>query len=110
MPPYSSQVVRTWNLHTIAAITTDDGYADPLQATRTLAMVHVAMHDAVNAVLPFFESYAFDGRDAAADPEAAAAAAAHGVLLRLFPNHESQLDAWLLASTGTSSPTWAGTG
>jgi membrane-associated phospholipid phosphatase len=92
-------VVLDWNEHTIAALTTHNGYADPLQATRTLSMVHLAMHDAVNATSQrAFESSAFHGRDVLAHPAAAAAAAAHGVLLGLFPAQAESLAAQLDAS------------
>jgi hypothetical protein len=33
-------------------ITADNGYQNPLPATRSLAMMHLAMHDAVNAAAP----------------------------------------------------------
>jgi hypothetical protein len=88
----SDDVVVDWNEHTIAAITTANGYQDPMDATRVLSMVHVAMHDAVNATAyRFYQSYAFTKRDRVAHPVAAAAAAAQQVLVRLFPSQEVDL-------------------
>jgi hypothetical protein len=44
-------------------------------------MMHLAMHDAVNAVDARYASYLPIESDRAADPVVAAASAAHGVLL-----------------------------
>ena len=35
------------------------GYQDPMAASRILAMVHLAMHDAVNAAQPRYRTYAY---------------------------------------------------
>src|SRR5262245_6421937 len=59
--------------------------ATPVQLSRVLAMVHAAMHDAVNGAEPRYETYASDLTDPRAHPEAAAAGAAHRVLSGLFP-------------------------
>jgi hypothetical protein len=68
-------------------------------ATRTLAMVHVAMFDAVNAIHPRYRRYLkLPPPPAGASPEAAAASAAHGVLVRLFPDQTERFDAALAAS------------
>jgi hypothetical protein len=72
--------------------------ANPVQMARVLAMVHAAMHDAVNGAEPRYETYASDLRDRHAHPEAAAAASAHRVLAGLFPTHQATWDAALAAS------------
>ena len=62
------------------------GCVDPLHESRMMAMMHVAIHDALNAVDRRFKPYAFDGRAAAGtSPEAAVAAAARGVLVAVMP-------------------------
>ena len=62
------------------------GGQNALVQTRTLAMVHAAIHDALNTIEPRFERYAFEG-DAVPDavPEAAVAAAMHDVLVAVIP-------------------------
>ena len=51
------------------------------QTTRILAMTHIAIHDALNAIDPRYESYAYFGpADPSASPVAAIAAAAFNVL------------------------------
>jgi hypothetical protein len=69
-----------------AGLSTPDGSIDPLHESRILAMMHAAIHDALNAIERRFQPYAFDSQAAAGtSPEAAVAAAAHDVLLVLFP-------------------------
>jgi hypothetical protein len=96
---YSNQVILDWSVHTENALVVDSGNIDPLPATRTLSMVHVAMHDAINSIDSVFDKYAYDGpRDFGAHPVAAAAAAAHRVLVRQFPAQTTDLNAKLAAS------------
>ena len=75
--------------------------ATPVQLSRVLAMVHAAMHDAVNGAEPRYETYASDLGDARAHPEAAAAGAAHRVLSGLFPALQASWDAGLEESLST---------
>ena len=94
--PAGADVVTEWNQHVITV-----GGA---QIQRTLAMVHIAMFDAINAVDPQFASYlTLPSPPAGASAEAAAASAARGVLVRLFPAQQATLDAFLAASL-TSVP------
>jgi hypothetical protein len=93
-----NDAVLAWNVAAVDALTAHDKYANPMAAARVYALVHVAQHDAVNAADPAFESYVFRGRDAAADPVAAAAAAAHAVLATVFPAQQAALDATLATS------------
>lgn len=69
-----------------------------LMAARINAMMHIAMHDAVNAVYPFYAAYKFTGKDKDADPIAAAASAAHGVLVNVLPESKHFLDSCLAES------------
>src|SRR5438093_4092717 len=77
-------------------------------ASRTLAMVHVAMFDAFNAIQPHYQPYLqLPAPPAGAMAEAAAASAAHGVLVRLLPARVAVLNA-TLASSLASLPDGAG--
>ena len=75
--------------------------ATPVQLSRVLAMVHAAMHDAVNGAEPRYETYASDLTDSRAHAEAAAAAAAHRVLSGMFPALGDSWDAALEYSLST---------
>jgi hypothetical protein len=87
--PARADVITQWNEQVLAL----GG------ASRTLAMVQVAMFDAINAIQPRYRSY-LDLPAAPADalPEAAAAAAAYGVLVRLQPAQLAALNATLASS------------
>ena len=66
---------------------------------RGQAMLHVAMFEAVNAIDKRYAPYKFTLiADRAASKEAAAASAAHDVLMALYPDQKPDLDATLAAS------------
>lgn len=87
-------VILEWNEIAFEAF---DGpfYQHSLMASRINAMTHLAMHNAINAVEPVYASYAFTGRDINADPVAAAASAAHTVLVHEIPGKKDFLDSAL---------------
>jgi hypothetical protein len=95
---FPNKVVLDWSTHTRSALVTATNNLDPLVATRTLAMVHLAMHDAINAADRQYQPYTFTTRDSSAHPVAAAASAAHRVLVNLFPAQAADLDAKFTAS------------
>ena len=59
---------------------------------RALAMVHLAIHNAFNAIQPTYEQYAFDGKAPEADPVAAAAAATKMILLTAYPARSDTIE------------------
>src|SRR5258708_3409713 len=90
--PVRADVVTDWNLTTVQAV----GAAppNPQRQQRVAAMVHAAMHDAVNSVAPQYEAYAVRvSPSGEASIEAAAAQAAYGVVIRLLPGQAAMLDA-----------------
>lgn len=90
----SSDVVVDWSRIVFEAAMTDDGYVS-FKGPRHQAMVHIAMHDALNAINPRFDQYAYFGRSIGASPIAAAAKAAHDVLVAVYPAQRATLDAEL---------------
>ena len=77
--PAGNAIVQ-WNETTMNVIDANGQIA--VQSTRTLAMVHAAAHDALNAINRRYDAYYFEGPgDAGASPDAAVAAAAHTVLV-----------------------------
>ena len=96
-----NNIIIQWNL---VALQAEGGvtYGNPLISSRVDAMVHIAMHDALNAITPHYEQYIYKthGR-CLADPNAAAATAAYTVLLGSFPETKSMLDSALAASLAT---------
>jgi len=83
----SSDAVIVWNAHAgeaamKACIAPLD---DPFHESRMYAMMHIAIHDALNAIDRRFQPYAFDKRvEPGASTEAAVAAAARDVLVPLL--------------------------
>src|SRR5213076_1046445 len=77
-----------------------DGCVDALHESRIFAMMHAAIHDALNAIERWSEPYALDDQaPAGSSPEAAVAAAAHDVLLDVFPQLPSNLGLTPAAAT-----------
>ncbi|MCW5636518.1 MAG: vanadium-dependent haloperoxidase [Rubrivivax sp.] len=98
------QVVIDWNANVHQVIKAAENYANPMSASRTLAMVHLAMHDAANAVHRRYRAYAWPAPGEAAPSgtggdagtaAVAAAVAAHDVLAALYPKQKDLLRAML---------------
>jgi hypothetical protein len=91
----SADVITDWNTTTL--ITT---LAEPPQSEwRVMSMTHGAMFDAVNAITRTHAAYLIQPKAAQGSSiEAAAASAAHGVLIALYPAQKAQLDDALKAS------------
>jgi hypothetical protein len=73
----------------------------PPRTSRALAIVHIALFDAVNAITGGYQSYT-DLGSAPADTslDAAIAQAAHDTLVALYPSQRARLDALLTADLG----------
>jgi hypothetical protein len=92
-----ADVVTDWNETAISVMKAAGVSGNPW--SRTLAMVHVAMADAVNAVENRYGRYLADVPAApGASAEAAAAAAARRVLMQLYPNQDALVNEAYAAS------------
>ncbi len=88
----SPQVVLDWNMNTLAA--TGTAGVAPAVTNLYLAMVHGAIHDAVNSISGRYQPYlGLVEAKPDASKVAAAAAAAHGVLAGSFPDQQADLQA-----------------
>src|SRR5215207_3005386 len=82
-----TDAVTIWNANAGVAATEAclAPLVNPLHESRIYAMMHVAIHDALNAIDRRSRPYAFDAQaEAGASPDAAVAAAARNVLVRLI--------------------------
>ena len=78
--------------------------ANPLHESRIYAMMHVAIHDALNAIDRRSRPYAFDAQaEAGASPDAAVAAAARGVLVPLIAQLPLELHTQACIDAGVAS-------
>ena len=92
--PARADVVVDWNVFTAQAIATAGSTARPSPANVfDYAMVHLAMHDAIQSIEGRFQRYCAAVQNGSGSPIAAAAAAAHDVLVSLFPAQAATLDA-----------------
>jgi len=88
----AADAVTEWNEKALAAAT--QAKQLPFASTRTMALVHTAMFDAVNSIEGRCTPYKFKvSAPAGSSSEAAVVAAAHAVLLNLFPEQKADLDA-----------------
>lgn len=91
----AADVVTDWNQVLLDAIRTSR--TNPPRATRAMAMMHVAIFDAVNGIDRQYEPYhVTDLGPVGASLEAAAAAAADRVLVALYPDLEATFTARLM--------------
>src|SRR5262245_40083021 len=89
-----ADVVTDWNQITLATQAAVPGGVRTPPAARALAMVHLAIFDSVNAIDRRFTPYAVQAlADPAASPEAATVAAAHAVLVNVYPGRQAALEA-----------------
>jgi hypothetical protein len=87
-----ADVITDWNNAALDAIRA--GSTAPPIASRSLAILHVSIYDAVNGIARTHEPYLVQsGVAASASREAAASAAAHEALVDLFPASASSFDA-----------------
>jgi hypothetical protein len=90
--PANGDVVTEWNDEALEAIRR--GNTAPPIASRSLAILHVSIYDAVNGIARTHEPYLLQSAvSASASREAAASAAAHGALVNLFPARIAFFDA-----------------
>jgi hypothetical protein len=86
------QVIQ-WNSTLLQILQTPGAQPATIHPTRSMAIVHLAIYDAVNAIRGGHAPYLVLHAPRSASPDAAAAAAAHTALLALFPNQQSVIDA-----------------
>src|SRR5437667_5061788 len=87
-----ADVVTDWNNSALNAIRA--GSTAPPIASRSLAILHASIYDAVNGIARTYEPYLVQSAvPAGASREASASAAAHEALVNLFPAAKSSFDA-----------------
>src|SRR5688500_4351104 len=88
----NENAVTHWNVIAINAFTPSQG-TNPMAQSRTLAILHAAIHDALNAIEPRFQAYSPGlGRANGASAEAPVAAAARDVLVTLLPEQAALVE------------------
>jgi hypothetical protein len=92
--------VVQWNRTLLVIVRTPGAQSATVHPTRSFAIMHAAIYDAVNAIGRKHQPYLvrLSGVPRDASQEAAAAAAAHEVLVALYPAFKSTLDTQLQQS------------
>jgi hypothetical protein len=94
-----NNMVMYWNdkIATVLSV----GMNQPTRA-RLFAIMHIAMHDALNSIKPKYETFALkDRREKRADPDAAVAAAGYWVIKGMNRQGAFPLDEWYTQSLAT---------
>ena len=90
----ATDVVTEWNQQALTLTLLPASALTSVPQARVMAIVQVAVHDAVNGITGKYETYLSPGpAPASASPEAAAIAAAHHTLRNLFSSQAASLDA-----------------
>jgi hypothetical protein len=98
-PATSPDQVIQWNRILLGILRTPGAQPPTVHPTRSMAILHAAVYDAVNAIAKTNAPYLVHlGAPRHASEPAAAAAAAHAVLVRLYPAEAAALDADLAVS------------
>lgn len=93
-----ADLVAAWNRQALEVAEAEDGFLT-LKGVRTAAMMHLAIHDALNAIDPRYAPWVETSPAPGADPVAAAAQAAFEVSRDQYPDQEArftkELEGWL---------------
>lgn len=89
--------VVQWNRTLLGIVRTPGAQPPTIHPTRSFAIMHAAIYAAVDAIAPTHAPYAvsLSGVSQRASQDAAVAAAAHDVLVALYPAFQGMLDARL---------------
>jgi PAP2 superfamily len=95
--PAAAQTVNPvvqWNRTLLTIVRTPGAQPATVHATRSFAILHAAIYDAVNSIDRTHKPYLvhLSGVSRQASQDAAASAAAHEILVKLYPKFETSLD------------------
>lgn len=94
-PSVSAQVLVAWNERVFAVAEAEDRFLT-LKGLHTAALMHLAVHDALNTLEPRYETYLQaeqSGETQDGDPLAAVATAAYRVAVDQYPDQQEVFDA-----------------
>lgn len=91
-------MVSSWNQKIIATAIKEDGLLT-LKGVRTAAMMHIAMHDALNSVIREYDTYVYNNRHQNANPAVAMLYAAFTIANKFYPDHgdmwQAEKEKWM---------------
>ncbi len=87
---YNPEIVIAWNQKVMDMAIAEDGLST-LKGLRTLSLMHIAMHNALNRIVPKYNAYHFTSDKIVADPLATTAYAAYTIALHQYPDEKETL-------------------
>jgi membrane-associated phospholipid phosphatase len=99
-----ADLVVQWNERLLATAEAEDGLLT-LKGVRTAAMMHLAMHDALNAIRREYAPYVLQTDAPDAEPSVAASQAAYEIALSQYPQQAAQWQELLKRTARASSST-----
>jgi len=93
-PPAVTPLLIEWNERVLAVAQAEDRFLT-LKGLRTAAMMHVAIHDTLNAIEPRYHSYRYHAERPDADPLSAAAQAAFQIAVSQYPDQRATFETLL---------------
>jgi hypothetical protein len=87
-----AQVLVAWNARVLVTAEAEDRLLT-LKGVRTAAMMHLAIHDAINSIERRYSAYSFEGDARGGDPVAAVTQAAYAIALDQYPTRRKEWDA-----------------
>ena len=94
-------LVAAWNELAYDLAVAEDQFLT-FKGHRSFAMMHLAMHDALNSIVPVYRRYAYGGKRREAHPTVAAAQAAYEVLVSQYPDQQARLASGLAVWLGAA--------
>jgi hypothetical protein len=91
---FNSEILTSWNKKIMELSVAEDGLLT-LKGVRTEAMMHIAIHDALNTIQPLYSNYIFQGVSKNANPISTVAQAAYEIAVSHFPDKQEELEAEL---------------
>ncbi len=86
-----NQIITSWN-ELVMTLAIEEDKLLTLKGLRTEAMMHTAMHNALNAIDSRYMTFSFTNKNSDANPNAAVAQAAYTVSLSQYPDKKDELD------------------
>lgn len=105
---YNADIIVSWNQKIFELAVAEDKLLT-LKGVRTAAMLHIAIHDALNTIEPKYTRYSYDSGMMNANPVAAVVYAAYEVAVIQYPDKkeefEEELHKWIDNITDEESKT-----
>jgi len=88
---YDADIASEWNRKIIKTAIAEDNLLT-MKGVRTASMIHTAMHDALNSIVPKYSYYAYHSESPNAEPFTSASYAAYSVAVNQYPDKKDDFE------------------